>query len=185
MITLFKLAYTLAEPRGATPGHVRDLMGVIAKALALPAHADDQYLLTDDQADRARTPGNAVTEWIDSELGTGKIPAVTVHTGTYADGEESPHSVISEDRDARPCLEDIQDGYLTPVDMAVHIIRDTLYIRGRYAASGGPEWPGPHTWFAAEPYQHPAMAEREEVTAHLTGFTDDQAREIWQRVTAE
>jgi hypothetical protein len=119
----------------------------------------------------------------------------TVYEPAYSeDGTLEDHSEL----DCTPDEDDIEDGRKTPVDMAVYYLRDELYISGQDTASGyvpNPNyaagsglprclWPGPGTWFADEPYHHPYFDQREETTAHLSGgWTDEEKRTIWARVT--
>ena len=50
--------------------------------------------------------------------------------------------------------------------------------------SCGPEWGGPHTWYSAEPCTCPRTGRIEEKSAHLRGFTESEAREIYRRITS-
>lgn len=107
--------------------------------------------------------------------------------GPVVDGDAETLSVHTTEYDCVPDEYDKEDCRETPVEMAVWIIRDKHYMSGPYCASGlsgDGSWPGPGTWFAAEPYGHPYEDKRQEVTAHLEGWTDAEAREIWQGVTA-
>lgn len=70
---------------------------------------------------------------------------------------------------------DTEDGYDTPAKEGARYIRTALYIWGPYATNTHPPRWGAGTWYAAEPYQDPYLAEYEEVTVHPEGFTDAEA----------
>lgn len=116
---------------------------------------------------------------------------VTVWRITYEPTDDGDRNVLSEQHDDIDCdrpLDDLdrENGITNAADVAVDHIRNILYIRGQYAASSHPGWGGPGTWFMQEPYDHPAMNQVEETTAHLNGpWTDAERHAIWERVTAE
>lgn len=111
-----------------------------------------------------------------------KVRIYTRWLGPVADGDAPTLSEDTTEYDCVPDEVDTEEG-LTPVDLAVQAIRERHYITGPYCASSYPGWGGPHTWFSAEPYEHPYEDKREEVTAHLDGWSDADAHEIWRRVT--
>ena len=69
---------------------------------------------------------------------------------------------------------------------AAAYIRGELGIGGRDSASAlnGDDWPGPATWFHAEPRVDYRTGNIEEISAHLAGEWMDAEREaIWRHVT--
>lgn len=108
---------------------------------------------------------------------------ITTYTVTYAswrDGadEREKTSTRSEDWDATP---DTDAGDTSPVDAAVRRLRDDLFCT---EPSTWPDCsPGATWWAQSDPYEHPYTGELTEVTAHLSGFTPDQERAIYTRLT--
>lgn len=56
------------------------------------------------------------------------------------------------------------------------------YLREKCYVSEASVWPlecvSAHTWYSAEPYEHPHTGTLEERTFHPRGLTDDEAHEI-------
>jgi hypothetical protein len=100
------------------------------------------------------------------------------------DGDIDYRDVSEEVTDclADPCRDDSD---ATPVTLAVAAI-DAAYCGGKYGFSSYPYF-DPSGWWL-----HPdgsytvdyGTGMREEPSAHLYGFTEDEAREIWQMETA-
>lgn len=68
-----------------------------------------------------------------------------------------------------------------PVEFAVAVIE----AEGcSLQPSSAPEWGGPHTWYSAEPRTCPHTGRITEKSAHLHGFTDGEARDIYRRITS-
>jgi hypothetical protein len=123
--------------------------------------------------DEPVTTGAATTE----EIGR-HIVAYTTRYAAWLEGQDEPDK-IGEDRAVYPCEPDDIDREegLSAVDLAVRVLRGTVYAV-EYSAS---EFQA-NGWYAAETYVHPYSGEREEITAHLAGFTADQGREIHARI---
>lgn len=105
----------------------------------------------------------------------------------------STFTIEYTEKDLTPDEFDAEDGYPTPVALAVRTLRTLHYMSGPDCASAqspsateasGYTWPGPGTWFMAKTYEHPYEDKYQEVTAHLHGWSDDDAQEIWRQVTA-
>ena len=68
---------------------------------------------------------------------------------------------------------------LTAVDLAHNLLRNA----GVFEASSSPDW-HPGTWYIAH-YTHPYTGVIEETTFHLTRFTEEEARELYARITGK
>jgi hypothetical protein len=117
---------------------------------------------------------------------------VTIYTRTYAPWEEDE----DEPRMVDQC-EDVNDtvmwlspldDYTTPVEVAVAILTGECGPANRFYALEPSSYPlkragAGRVWWSAETYTHPT-GEREESTAHLSGFTEQEAWEVHKRVAA-
>jgi hypothetical protein len=112
---------------------------------------------------------------------------ITTHTTRYAswcegDDEREKLATATDQHDCEPDPDDITDG-LTAVDVAVRTLRDQLFCT---SPSTWPHCTPGATWYAEpDPYEHPHTGELTEVTAHLDGFTVQEERDIYTRVTAK
>lgn len=107
---------------------------------------------------------------------------ITAHTVTYApweEGQDEP-TKLGTFTSVLPVALDPWDEDLTIVDKAVDILRREVYATEPSCS----KW-APHVWYSAEPYEHPYTGIREEVTAHLNGFTADESRAIYASLTAQ
>ncbi len=88
---------------------------------------------------------------------------------------------ISEDEhkyNVTPDTYDRAEG-LTVVDLAHTLLKNA----GIYEASSS-SW-NKRVWYITEPYTHPYTGVIEEHTYHLHGFTADESRELFKRITGK
>lgn len=101
------------------------------------------------------------------------------YTVTYAAWEEGAdeRGRISESHIAHTVDPADADEDTTLVDLIVHELSYAV------EPSSYPDW-HPGTWYSEEPYEHPYTGELEEVTVHLSGLSEQDAREVYRRITA-
>lgn len=106
---------------------------------------------------------------------------ITTYTVTYAPWEEGQDEPTKLDTftDVLPVEINPWDEDSTIVGEAVDILRTKVYATEPSCS----QWAS-NVWYSAEPYQHPYSGNREEVTAHLNGFTDEESRAIYAAITA-
>lgn len=92
--------------------------------------------------------------------------AITFYLTTYAaweEGQDEP-TKLSTESTTEP---------MADVEATVAMLK----LWGYTEYSSYPDWQR-HGWYSPEPYIHPYSGEREERSAHLEGFTDDESRAI-------
>lgn len=99
---------------------------------------------------------------------------VTVCRVTYDPWEEGQDEPVRNGEDVVVWPVDPDDEDTTAVEHAVNIMKYVI------EASNWPWQPG--SWYVEETYIHPYTGEREEVSHHLTGYTDEEQAEIWAAI---
>jgi hypothetical protein len=96
----------------------------------------------------------------------------------------------TEDGDAVDALppQFVEGDYNSPAEAAEAMA--SIGIAGEYAPSGHPDYPGPSTWYSAEPEVWSRITDvmdiRYEVTAHLgDDWTAVERYEVWRLVTGK